>query len=82
MTYSLTQYERDQESLPGGPGCDDSPEEIPACHQNAMDAWVNADTGRIISAAEANKLRGAHADKCRCLDCQTDGDDYDWRDDR
>jgi hypothetical protein len=49
-------------------------EPIYAAHQNRLDAWVNADTGRIITEAQAKDLLGrsgrAHADKCKCRDCE------------
>ena len=82
MNFTESAWEVSQESLPGGPGYDPGPEEIPAAYQNRMDAWVNADTGRIITEAEARKLLGPrgqyHADKCRCDEC--DNDNGYWRD--
>jgi hypothetical protein len=54
--------------------CDrEDSEPVPAAHQNDLNCWVNADTGRIITEAKAKGLLGhrgkTHAEKCKCTDC-------------
>jgi hypothetical protein len=79
MSFTESAWEVSQERLPGGPGYDPSPEEIPAVFQGPLNEWHNSDTGRIITAAEAQKLRGLHAEKCECQECEEGrNDEREW----
>lgn len=83
-TYTEEAWECDQESRSGGPADPllDSPEPIPAAYQNALDAWVDADTGKIITRLHALEMLGPwknqHAEKCECVKCAES--DREWRD--
>ena len=74
MSFTESAWETSLESLPGGPGYDPGPEGIPAVFQGPLNEWHNSDTGRIITAAEAKRLQGAHADKCECEECEESRD--------
>lgn len=82
--YTESQWERDQERLPGGPGCLESngEPEIPAAYQGPLDEWHHGDTGRIITEARERELLSYygnnHADKCKCDTCEETRNK--WRD--